>query len=134
MLAVVAATNQGVLATVNKAGFPHLTNMLYRWDAEAGAVKFSTTATRAKVRQLRANPHAALHVSGADFWSFVVVEGIAELSEPSATPGDAVGQELLALSPHIKPEEQAAFFEQMVIDQRLVISLKMSRIYGTSVG
>jgi PPOX class probable F420-dependent enzyme len=132
MLAVLAASTQGVLATVNKAGFPHLTNMLYQWDAEALTARFMTGSTRAKVRQLRANPQAALHVSGGDFWSFVVAEGRAELSEPSTARGDAVGLELLAMSPHIQPHEHEAFLDQMVIDQRMVIRLKASRIYGTA--
>jgi PPOX class probable F420-dependent enzyme len=131
-LAAIAATRQGILATVNRAGYPHLTNMIYTWDEPTRTALFMTTAERVKVRHLRNNPHAALHVSGGDFWSFVVAQGEAELSEPSTVPGDAVGQELLLLHPEIQEHDRAAFFKQMVVDQRLLIRLKVTKFYGTA--
>lgn len=132
LLAVVAGTNQGILATVNRAGFPHMTNMVYGWDAGTRTALFSTTARRAKVRQLRANPHAALHVSGGDFFSFVVAEGEAVLSGPSTTPGDAIGRELLALRPDLPDHDHDAFLNQMVVDERMLIRLRVARLYGTA--
>ncbi|MEU6548612.1 TIGR03618 family F420-dependent PPOX class oxidoreductase [Streptomyces sp. NPDC046859] len=123
----------GTLATVKRSGHPHLTTMLYSWDAEARTVRFSTTADRVKVAHLRRNPRAALHVQGGDVWSFAVAEGEAEVSESTTVAGDAVGRELLAMiPPAAKPEDEAAFLEQLVAERRMVIRLKVDRLYGTA--
>ncbi|KOV98494.1 pyridoxamine 5'-phosphate oxidase [Streptomyces sp. NRRL B-1140] len=123
----------GTLATVKRSGHPHLTTMVYSWDAESRTVRFSTTADRVKVKHLRREPRAALHVQGADVWSFAVAEGEAEVSEVTEVPGDAVGRELLAMIPAgAEPEDEDAFFEQLVDERRLVIRLKVDRLYGTA--
>ncbi|MGW1619031.1 TIGR03618 family F420-dependent PPOX class oxidoreductase [Streptomyces sp. NPDC002172] len=123
----------GTLATVKRGGHPHLTTMLYSWDPEARMVRFSTTADRVKVGHLRRNPRAALHVQGGDVWSFAVAEGEAEVSESTAFPGDAVGRELLGMIPQAaKPEDEGAFLEQLVAERRVVIRLKVDRLYGTA--
>ncbi|GAA4526846.1 MULTISPECIES: pyridoxamine 5'-phosphate oxidase family protein [Nonomuraea] len=123
----------GTLATVKRSGHPHLTTMLYSWDPEARIVRFSTTADRIKVRHLRHNPRAALHVQGGDVWSFAAADGEAEVSEITTVPGDAVGRELLAMIPEdARPEDGDAFLEQLVAERRVVIRLKADRLYGTA--
>ncbi|MGX1510312.1 pyridoxamine 5'-phosphate oxidase family protein [Streptomyces collinus] len=123
----------GTLATVKRSGHPHLTTMLYSWDPESRTVRFSTTADRVKVGHLRRNPRAALHVQGGDVWSFAVAEGEGEVSESTTSPGDAVGLELLAMVPQAaKPEDEEAFLEQLVAERRMVIRLKVDRLYGTA--
>ncbi|MHC3455414.1 TIGR03618 family F420-dependent PPOX class oxidoreductase [Streptomyces prasinus] len=123
----------GTLATVRRSGHPHLTTLLYHWDAEARVARFSTTADRAKPLHLRRDPRAALHVRGDDVWSFAVAEGEAEVSEVTTVPGDAVGRELLGLVPRAtRPEDEAAFLEQLVAERRVVIRLKADRLYGTA--
>ncbi|MER5544314.1 PPOX class F420-dependent oxidoreductase [Streptomyces sp. NPDC001118] len=122
----------GTLATVKQSGHPHLTTMLYTWDPETRVVRLSTTADRVKARHLRRNPRAALHVQGGDVWSFAVAEGSAEVSETTTVPGDAVGQELLAMiPPAARPEDADAFLTQQVAERRLVIRLRVERLYGT---
>ncbi|MGV9779482.1 pyridoxamine 5'-phosphate oxidase family protein [Streptosporangium sp. NPDC003464] len=123
----------GVLASVRQSGHPHLSTVLYHWDPEERVLRISTTADRLKTRQLRRDPHAALHVDGPDMWSFAVAEGEAEVSEVTAVPGDAVGRELLALTPGFEdPADEAAFLEQLVADRRVVIRIRVSRLYGTA--
>ncbi|TDT39725.1 PPOX class probable F420-dependent enzyme [Streptomyces sp. BK208] len=123
----------GTLATVKRSGHPHLTTMLYSWDPEARTVRFSTTADRVKVAHLRRNPRAALHVQGGDVWSFAVAEGEAEVSGSTTVPGDAVGRELLAMVPQgARPEDEDAFLAQLVAERRVVIRLKVERLYGTA--
>lgn len=57
-------------------------------------------------------PRAALHVPGGDVWSFTVAEGEAEVSEVTTVPRDAVGRELLAMTPQgAEPEDEDAFLE-----------------------
>ncbi len=82
---------------------------------------------------LRRDPRAAVHVPGGDVWSFAVAEGEAEVSEVTTTPGDATGRELLAMVPGAaKPQDEDAFLEQLVAERRVVIRLKVSRLYGTA--
>ncbi|MFC0623679.1 pyridoxamine 5'-phosphate oxidase family protein [Kribbella deserti] len=123
----------GTLATNKRSGHPHLTTMLYKWDPEARVLRFSTTADRIKVKQLRRDPRAALHVSGGDVWSFAVAEGEAEVSEVTTVPGDSTGQELLAMvRGSVDPADEDAFLQQLVDERRVVIRLKVQRLYGTA--
>ncbi|MGV4981166.1 PPOX class F420-dependent oxidoreductase [Streptomyces sp. NRAIS4] len=123
----------GTLATVKQSGHPHLTTMLYTWEPESRIVRLSTTADRVKAKHLRRDPRAALHVQGGDVWSFAVAEGTAEVSEITTVPGDAVGRELLAMiPPAAKPEDEDAFLRQQVAERRIVIRLRVERLYGTA--
>ncbi|WP_344635522.1 pyridoxamine 5'-phosphate oxidase family protein [Kitasatospora cystarginea] len=123
----------GTLATVRRSGHPHLTTMLYHWDPDARVVRFSTTADRTKVKHLRNDSRAALHVPGGDVWSFAVAEGDAEVSEVTTVPGDATGRELLSMIPDLgTPKDEEAFLAQQVAERRVVIRLKVSRLYGTA--
>ncbi|MFG2869619.1 pyridoxamine 5'-phosphate oxidase family protein [Streptomyces sp. NPDC048338] len=101
----------GVLASVRSTGHPHLSTVLYDWDAAERVLRVSSTADRLKVRQLRRDPHASLHVSGPDVWSFAVAEGEAEIVDPAdgAAPGG-----------------------QVLPDRRVTIALRVSRLYGTA--
>ena len=130
---LLGAQRFGTLATVKRSGHPHLTTMLYSWDAESRTVRFSTTTDRVKVKHLRRSPRAALHVQGADVWSFAVAEGDAEVSDVTTAPGDTVGRELLAMIPAgAEPEDEGAFLRQLVDERRVVIRLKVDRLYGTA--
>jgi PPOX class probable F420-dependent enzyme len=130
---LLAAGTFGTLAAVRRSGHPHLTTVLYSWDPEERVARVSTTAERAKPRMLARDPHAALHVSGPDVWSFAVAEGEAEVSAPTTAPGDAVGRELLSLvPPFTDPAEETAFLEEAVAEHRVVVRLRATRLYGTA--
>jgi PPOX class probable F420-dependent enzyme len=121
----------GALATVNRAGHPHLSTVAYAWDPAERVVRIGSTAGRAKVRQLARNPRASLYVSSPDHMSFAVAEGLAEVSPVSAVAGDETGRELLAMqAPFTDPGDEAAFLRNMVEDQRVVINLRVDRLYG----
>jgi PPOX class probable F420-dependent enzyme len=131
---LIGAHRMGALAINRRDGHPHLSTMAYVWDAGERIARISTTADRFKVRLLRRDPRSALYVSSADFMSFVVAEGEAELSAVSTVPGDEPGRELLAMQPAFdRPDDAAAFLRNMVADQRLVIRLRVSRLYGTAI-
>ena len=130
---ILAAQQFGVLAAVRGTGHPHLSTVLYRWDAGERVVRVSTTAGRLKTRMLRRDPHASLHVQGGYVWSFAVAEGEAEVSEKSVRAGDAVGRELLSLTPGFDdPAEEQAFLAQAVAEERVVLRIRVSRLYGTA--
>jgi PPOX class probable F420-dependent enzyme len=131
---MLGAHRMGALATAKRNGHPHLSTVAYTWDPGERVARISTTAERLKVRHLRRDPRSALYVSSADFMSFVVAEGLAELSAVSTTPGDETGRELLGMHPAFeRPEDADAFLANMVADQRLVIRLRVSRLYGTAI-
>ncbi|MFG3102887.1 TIGR03618 family F420-dependent PPOX class oxidoreductase [Streptomyces sp. NPDC048182] len=123
----------GVLASVRRTGHPHLATVLYRWDPAERVIRISSTRDRLKPRHLRADPHAALHVA-RDVWTYAVAEGEAEVSEPTVEPGDAVGRELLAMAAAAGAPvaDEAAFLAEAVAEQRVVLRLKVSRLYGTA--
>jgi PPOX class probable F420-dependent enzyme len=131
LLDLVASSRQGILAAVTRTGYPHLTNVLYVWDADARTARVSTTADRVKGRILRRDSHAALHVSGPHFWSYAVAECDAQTSEVAATPGDDACRELLEVHSAFYGElDEAAFFQQMIDARRLVVRLRVRKLYG----
>ena len=131
LLDVIANGRQGVLAAVTRAGYPHLTNVLYVWDAGQRLARVSTTADRVKGRILQRDPRAALHVSGSHFWSYAVAECDAELSAVAQTPGDEACQELLGVHTAFYGDlDRDAFFTEMVANRRLVVRLDLDRVYG----
>jgi PPOX class probable F420-dependent enzyme len=129
---LIADNSQGILAAVSQAGYPQMTNVLYVWDAIERMARVSTTAVRVKARILRRDPRAALHVSGAHFWSFAVAECDAEVSDVATTPGDRTCRELLEVHSAFygKIEDETAFFAEMIEAERLVIRLRVRRLYG----
>ena len=129
-LAHLAARDSGVLATVNADGYPQLSTVIYAWDPDAGLIRISTRAHRAKAKNAARDPHAALFVEGPDRWSFVVAEGDVEVSPISTEPGDATGRELLAIFPQADATAEAAFLTEQVAEQRVVMRLHVTRLYG----
>jgi PPOX class probable F420-dependent enzyme len=129
---LIASNNQGILAAVTKAGYPHLTNVLYVWDATERMARVSTTAPRVKARILRRDPRATLHVSGAHFWSYAVAECDADVSTVATTPGDDTCRELLEVHSAFYGQiaDEDAFFAQMIEAGRLVVRLRVRRLYG----
>ena len=132
MLAFLAQHHAGVLATLKRDGRPQLSNLFYAYDRAAGLVRISVTADRAKTRNLEADPRLTLHVTSPDFWSWVAVEGTADLTPVATDPHDATVDELVAyyrgvLGEHENWDEYRA---AMVADQRLVIRFRPEHAYG----
>ncbi|HWU20614.1 MAG TPA: PPOX class F420-dependent oxidoreductase [Nocardioides sp.] len=130
-LAAARANNQSTLTTIRSNGRPQLSNVVHTVD-EAGVIRISTTADRAKYRNLRREPWAALHVNGGDFWSYAVLEGDVELSEVAAAADDPVVDELVDLYREIAGEHESwsAYRQAMVDEQRLVVRFHPTRAYG----
>lgn len=120
----------GVLATLKQNGYPHLATMAHAWSELEQIIRISSVVGRIKVRHLQHDPRAVFYVTSPDHMAFAVAEGDAEVSPPSVTPGDDIGHELLAMQAEVPPEHEAAFLENMVTDRRLVIRLRVSRLYG----
>ncbi len=132
LLKLIANRRHGVLAAVTKAGYPHLTNVLYAWDGAERLARVSTTADRVKGRILTRDPRAALYVVGDHHWAYAVAECDAELSAVASEPGDAACRELLEVHNAVGggQEDEEAFFARMVEARRLVVRLRVRRAYG----
>lgn len=120
-----------VLVTLKADGRPQSSNVLQWTDAE-GVVRVSLTDGRAKTRNLRRDPRVSLHVTADDFWSYVVLEGDADLSPVAADPHDATVEELVAYYRAANGEhpDWDDYRRAMVADQRLVLRLRPTYAYG----
>ena len=132
LLGFVAGNHRGVLATVKRDGRPQLSNLFYAWDDEQQLARISVTADRAKTRNLQADPRATLHVTSPDFWTWVAVEGTAELTPVAADPHDGTVEELVGYYRALSGEHEDwdAYRAAMVTDRRLVVRLRPQHTYG----
>jgi len=134
LLAFVADHNRGVLTTIKRDGRPQLSNVGYAWDSTdgTGLIRVSVTDDRAKTRNLRRDPRLSLHVTSADFWTWVVVEGTAELTPVAQDPSDATVEELVTYYRAVNGEhpDWDDYRAAMVRDRRLVVRLRPEHTYG----
>jgi PPOX class probable F420-dependent enzyme len=122
---------RAVLITLKSDGRPQSSNVMQWTDAE-GVVHVSVTDTRAKVRNVRRDPRVSIHVTADDFWSYVVLEGDAELSPLSTRTDDATVDELVDYYRALNGEHPRwdDYRAAMVADRRLVLRLRPQRAYG----
>lgn len=127
----VRAGRQGVLTTIRRDGRPQLSNILYTVD-DAGVLRISVTAPRAKTKNLARDPRASLYACREDFWAYVVLDGTAELAPVAADPNDATVDELVEVYRSLSGEHDDwdAYRAAMVRDERLVVRFRPERAYG----
>src|SRR3954469_4383371 len=128
LLALIGGNSLGVLATVKRDGRPQLSNVSYWFDKRNVTIQASITETRAKTRNLRRDPRAAIHVSSDDGWAYAVAEGDVILTPPAASPDDDTVEALIALYRNIAGEhpDWDEYREAMVTDRRGGVSLPAS--------
>ncbi|MCV7092342.1 PPOX class F420-dependent oxidoreductase [Mycobacterium interjectum] len=136
LLAVISGNSLGVLATIKRDGRPQLSNVSYHFDPRELVVRVSITEPRAKTRNLRRDPRASILVDADDGWSYAVAEGTAELTPPAAAPGDDTVEALIALYRNIAGEhpDWDDYRQAMVTDRRVVMTLRISHVYGMPPG
>ncbi|MCU1448021.1 MAG: putative pyridoxine/pyridoxamine 5-phosphate oxidase [Acidimicrobiales bacterium] len=130
-LAFARGRHQGVLTTIRSSGRPQLSNIVYALGADDVA-RVSVTDSRAKTKNLRRDPRASLYVVGDDFWSYVVLEGTAELTPVATDPADETVDELVALYREAAGEHSDwdEFRRDMVANRRLAVRLHVDHAYG----
>jgi len=127
---IVEGSRNGVVATVAADGTPQLSNIYYLADASARLIRFSTTTVRTKGRNLLRVPRAALWVAGKDFFNFAVAEGDVSLAAATAADGAAVDELFEVHRALGAVSERESFGEAMVADQRMVVTIHVTRVYG----
>jgi PPOX class probable F420-dependent enzyme len=132
MLEFLAENRWGVLATIKRDGRPQLSNVGYAYDPGEEVIRVSVTDDRAKTRNLRADPRVTLHVTSKDFWTWVAVEGTAELTPVAADPHDATVDELVAYYRGVSGEHSDwdDYRKAMVAERRLVVKFRPEHTYG----
>lgn len=131
-LTFVRRQRNGVLVTQKRDGRPQLSNISYAADDD-GTVRISTTADRAKAKNMARTPLASLHVTQDDFWAYVVLEADVELSAIAQSPDDEAVEELVTLYRSIVGEhpDWDDYRTAMAREQRLVVRLHPTHAYGT---
>ncbi|HEY5245189.1 MAG TPA: PPOX class F420-dependent oxidoreductase [Acidimicrobiales bacterium] len=121
----------GVLVTLRQDGRPQLSNIVFVLGDD-GVARISVTDSRAKTKNLRRDARASLYVVGDDFWSYLVLDGDAELTPVATDPHDAVVDELVSLYRAVGGEhpDWDEYRRTMVDDDRLVVRLRPERAYG----
>ncbi|MFB9466553.1 PPOX class F420-dependent oxidoreductase [Streptomyces cinereospinus] len=132
LLKLLSDNHHGVLVTLRRDGRPQLSNVLHAYDPEERTVRISVTDDRAKTRNLRRDPRASYHVTTADHWAYTVVDGTADLTPVAADPHDDTVEELVRLYRAVEGEhaDWDDYRAAMVRDRRLVIRLRVERVYG----
>ena len=122
---------RGVLVTLKADGRPQLSNIAYALDDE-GTVRISVTADRDKTKNAARDPRVSLHVTADDFWSYVVIEGLADLMPTAAGPNDPTVDELVDLYRALQGEhpDWDEYRAAMVADRRLVLRIRPDHAYG----
>lgn len=121
---------RGVLTTIRRDGRPQLSNIMF--VPKGAELLISITNDRAKTKNLRRDPRAALYVAGDDFYSYVVLDGSVTLTDVAADTDDAVVGELveyyrLGAGEH---PDWADFRATMVSEGRLLAKLHATSAYG----
>ncbi|WP_426573695.1 PPOX class F420-dependent oxidoreductase [Aquihabitans sp. McL0605] len=122
---------KGVLLTLKADGRPQASNIMYG-VGDDGIIRISVTADRAKAKNARRDPRVSLHITADDFWSYVVIEGDAEVTPTAAAPDDATVDELVALYRSLSGEHDDwdDYRKTMVADGRLVVRIHPTHAYG----
>lgn len=121
----------GILIALRSNGRPQSSNIVYTVD-EAGTVRVSITADRAKYKNVQRDPRVSLHVNRDDFWAYVVLEGDADLSPVAASADDATCDELVELYRAVSGEhpDWDDYRRAMVEDRRCVLRVRPTHAYG----
>ena len=132
MLAFLAENTWGVLATIRSDGRPQVSNVGYSYDPQSQLVRVSVTADRAKTRNLARDPRVTLHVASKDFWTWIAVEGTAELTPVAADPHDDTVEELITYYRGVNGEhpDWDEYRAAMVTDGRRVVRFGPEHVYG----
>ena len=120
-----------VLITLKRDGRPQSSHVS-QWTDGEGVMRVSLTADRAKTKNLERDARVSLHLQADDFWSYVVLEGEADLSPVAASPGDATVDELVAYYRAVSGEhpDWDEYRRAMVADRRLVLRVRPTYAYG----
>lgn len=129
---LIVDAGRGGLVTLKRDGRPQVSTVDFVADPAASLIRASSTADRAKVRNLARDPRASVYVTQPDGWSYAVAEGDVTLTPVAADRDDATVEELIDVYRAITGEhpDWDDYRRAMVADRRLVIRLRVTHVYG----
>lgn len=133
---LIEATTLAVLATVRSDGVPQLSPVTAVYDRPSDTILVSMTEGRAKTANLRRDPRAALEFTSADGRSWATADGPVTLAGPADSPADPAVDALVdyyrrGAGEHPDWDE---YRRVMVEDRRVLMSLRIDRVYGQKLG
>jgi PPOX class probable F420-dependent enzyme len=119
-----------VLTTLRADGRPQQSVIFF--GAQGDRFTISVTDDRAKTRNLRRDPRAALFVPGDDVFTWVALDGHVELSPVAQSPDDATVDLLVEYyrRGNGEHEDWDAYRQAMVDDRRLVATFVATSATG----
>ena len=129
-LAFTAGRRNGLLTTLRADGRPQQSVIFFL--ARGDRFTISITDDRAKTRNLRRDPRAALFVPSEDVFTWVGLDGHVELSPVAKAPDDAVVDQLVEYYRSANGEHDgwASYRQAMVDDHRLVATFVATSATG----
>ena len=130
--ALLAESRLGVLATVKRDGLPQLSPVQPFYDDTAGTLQVSMTEDRAKAKNLRRDPRAAVEVTAPDGRSWATAEGPVTLTGPGTDPDGPEVEALVAYYRAAAGEhpDWDDYRATMVADRRVLMTMTVERVYG----
>lgn len=121
----------GALVTLRKDGRAQTSDISYA--VIDGAFCISLTATRAKTANIRRDPRVVLHLSAPDAWSYLSIDGTAELGPVTTDPSDDAADDLVAVYRAIAGADHSDWDEfraAMIAEQRQVLRVRPASATG----
>jgi PPOX class probable F420-dependent enzyme len=121
----------GTLITIRRDGRPQSSDVAY-W-IKHGTVVVSLTESRAKTRNIAADPRVVLHISEPSKMSYVSLDGVASLSATTTRPDDDTSDALVEYFEGVsgKPHPDWAEYRQaMIEEQRLLATITIGSAVG----
>ena len=125
-----AGRRNALLTTLRSDGRPQQSVVFYLLDGDRFTI--SVTDGRAKTRNLRRDPRAALYVPSEDVFVWAGFDGTVDLSEVARDPHDAVVDQLVEYyrRGNGEHEDWEAYRRAMVEDGRLVATFVATSATG----
>lgn len=120
-----------VLITLRRDGRAQSSDIAY--GVGDRMIRISVTADRAKTRNMARDPRVILHITDPPSWSYLSLDGTAELTAPAAAADDPTVDELVELyelvsgGPH---SDWAEFRDAMVAERRQVVRFTPTSVTG----
>jgi PPOX class probable F420-dependent enzyme len=130
--ALLADARLGVLATIKANGMPQLSPVSPFYDPETNAVYISVSNTRAKIKNLRRDPRAALQVTRDDGWAWATAEGPVTLTDPTTDPHSTQAETLMDF--YRRTARHTPDWDDMratiVTEQLVLVTMTADKVYG----
>lgn len=125
-----AERKNGVLITLRADGRAQSSDIVYACVGDECWI--SITDDRAKTANMRRDPRVVLHVTDPSAWSYVALDGTAELTPVTTEPGDATSEDLVRLYRAVQGEHSDwdEYRQAMVEQHRLVAKVHPTSAVG----